>query len=54
MIKKNKSQTILYYAVLIAFVAAALLVMSGYIQRRIMGSYKEAGDRFSDGEQAVW
>jgi hypothetical protein len=50
----RKSQTILYYAVLIAFAAAALLVMGGYIQRRVMGSYKEAGDRFSDGEQSAW
>ena len=50
----KKSQTILYYALLIAFVAFALTVMAGYIQRRVLGSYKEAGDRFSDGEQAVW
>ncbi len=52
--KKTKSQTVLYYAMLIIFVAVALMVMGGYIQRRVLGSYKEAGDKFSDGEQAVW
>jgi len=51
---RNKAQAILYYALLIAFAAAALAVMTGYIQRRIIGSYKAAGDRFGDGEQTAW
>jgi len=51
---RNKAQAILYYALLIAFVAAALAVMTGYIQRRILGSYKAAGDKFGEGEQSPW
>ncbi len=52
--RKNKSQTVLYYAALIAAVAIALAIIGGYVQRRVLGSYKEAGDRFSDGEQTAW
>lgn len=51
MTKKNKSQSILIYAALIAFVVAALLAMSSYIQRSIQGTYKAAGDAFGDEEQ---
>jgi len=50
MVNRTKSQTILLYAALIAFVAVALLVMSGYIQRSIQGTYKSAGDAFGDEE----
>ncbi len=50
----KRAQTFLYYAVLIAVVAAALAIMTGYIKRRIMGSYKAAGDAFGEGEQSYW
>ena len=48
--KKTKSQMILFYAVLIAFVAVTLIIMSGYIQRRIQGVYQMAGDSIGEGE----
>ena len=44
MNKNKKSQAVVAYAALIAFVAAALIAMSVYLQRRIQGSYKQAGD----------
>tara|TARA_Y100000031_G_C8091351_1_gene324298 strand:+ start:405 stop:575 length:171 start_codon:yes stop_codon:yes gene_type:complete len=50
----NKSQAFLYYALLIAFVSVALFVMSGYLKRRIMGTYKAAGDAYGEGEQSNW
>ncbi|MDD3296151.1 MAG: hypothetical protein PHU64_02205 [Candidatus Omnitrophica bacterium] len=50
MIYKCKTQTILIYATLIAFVVATLMLMSGYIQRRVQGLYKQAGDAYGDGE----
>lgn len=51
MMKKNRSQAILVYASLIAFVAVALLVMSRYIQQKVQGVYKQAGDGIGGGEQ---
>lgn len=42
---------VLAYALLIAFVAAALLAMAGYMRKRIQGKYKEAGDTFGLQEQ---
>ncbi len=51
MKRADKAQTILVYATLIAFVVVALLAMSGYIQRRVQGIYKAAGDAFGDEEQ---
>lgn len=51
MRKKTKSQSFLVYAALIAFVVAALLAMSSYIQRSVQGTYKAAGDAFGDEEQ---
>ena len=45
----NKSQAILVFTLLILFVAAALITMAPYIQRRIQGSYKQAADAFSTG-----
>ncbi|MBN3040553.1 MAG: hypothetical protein JW867_05455 [Candidatus Omnitrophica bacterium] len=54
MKKKHKAQAALYYAILIVFVAVALFAMSGYLRRRIMGTYKGAGDAYGEGEQAVW
>ncbi len=47
---RNKAQAILSYAVLIAVVVAALLAMSGYLKRKIQGSYKSAGDAFGQEE----
>lgn len=51
MKRKSKSQTMLAYATLIAFVVAALIAMSSYIQRRVQGMYKSAGDAIGDEEQ---
>ena len=48
---KNKSQSILGYALLIAIVVAALLAMSVYMKRRIQGSYKKSADVFGQEEQ---
>lgn len=50
MLKRTKTQTIIIYAALIAFVVAALLAMSTYIQRSIQGTYKAAGDGWGDEE----
>ena len=50
MLKRTKAQSIIIYAALIAFVVAALLAMSSYIQRSIQGTYKAAGDAFGDEE----
>ena len=51
MIKLSKSQSIMVYATLIAAIALALIAMAPYIQRRIQGIYKAAGDAFGDEEQ---
>lgn len=50
MKQKRKAQDILVYATLIAAIAATLVIMSGYIQRRIMGVYQQAGDGIGGGE----
>ena len=50
MRKKTKSQAILAYVALIAFVVTTLIVMSGYIQSKIQGTYKMAGDVFAEWE----
>lgn len=47
----RKAQMIIAYAVLIAFVIAALTIMFGYIQRRVQGVYQQAGDSIGGGEQ---
>ena len=39
------------YAVLIAIVVAALLGMSVYTKRALMGRWREAGDTFGSGRQ---
>lgn len=49
--RKDKSQAILSYALLIALVVAALIAMSVYIKRRVQGGYKKSADVFGQGEQ---
>ncbi len=49
--RKNKSQLILGYALLIAVVVAALIAMSVYMKRRVQGGYKRSIDVFGQGEQ---
>jgi len=48
---KNKSQSILGYALLIATVVGGLIAMSVYIKRRVQGNYKKSADVFGQGEQ---
>lgn len=48
---KNKSQSILGYALLIAIVVAALIAISTYMKRRVQGSYRKAADVYGQGEQ---
>ena len=47
----KSSQVILAYAILIVVVIAVFLSMSGYIKRRLQGSYKKAADVFGLEEQ---
>lgn len=49
--KRSKSQAILTYAALIAIVITVLIIMWGYIQRRVQGVYQAAGDSIGEGEQ---
>lgn len=50
MRQKKKAQDSLVYAVLIAAIATALVIMSGYIQRRVQGVYQSTGDAIGGGE----
>jgi Flp pilus assembly pilin Flp len=50
MMKKSKAQTALVYAALIGFVVIALIAMFGYIQQKVQGVYKQAGDSIGEGE----
>lgn len=50
MMKRSKAQTALVYAALIAFVAIVLVAMFGYIQQKVQGVYKQAGDSIGEGE----
>ncbi|MFA5008565.1 MAG: hypothetical protein WC546_05030 [Candidatus Omnitrophota bacterium] len=50
MRQKKKAQDFLVYATLIAAIAVTLVIMSGYIQRRVMGVYQSAGDAIGGGE----
>lgn len=50
MKQKKKAQEFLVYAMLIAVIAAVLVLMSGYISRRVMGVYQSAGDSIGGGE----
>jgi Flp pilus assembly pilin Flp len=47
---KNKAQSYLIYAALVALIAASLIIISGYLRQRIQGSYKQAGDALGMGE----
>ncbi|MBP7087747.1 MAG: hypothetical protein KBB01_00465 [Candidatus Omnitrophica bacterium] len=47
----KQSQVILVYAILIVVIIAVFLAMSGYIKRRLQGSYKKAADTFGLEEQ---
>ncbi|MDD4294779.1 MAG: hypothetical protein PHP69_04640 [Candidatus Omnitrophica bacterium] len=49
--KKRKAQTAITYAALIAFVVVSLIIISGYLQGRVQGMYKSAGDSIGDEEQ---
>lgn len=46
LLKKNKAQSILEYAIMFACIAAALLVMQVYIKRGVQGKLRQAGDSF--------
>jgi len=46
----KKSQVILYYTALIVIVILALVILGGYIQRRVQGIYQQAGDSIGEGE----
>ena len=48
--RQKKTQMMLMYTALFAFVVTALLIMAGYIQNRIQGVYQSAGDAIGDGE----
>lgn len=50
-IRMRQAQSMLMYSALIAFVAIVLIIMFGYIHRRVMGVYQSAGDSIGDGEQ---
>ncbi|MBD3246935.1 MAG: hypothetical protein GF333_08035 [Candidatus Omnitrophica bacterium] len=45
------AQMILMYAALIAFVVIALIVVSSFMQEKVQGIYKQAGDGIGGGEQ---
>lgn len=49
--RKDKSQAILSYALLIALVVAVLITMATYIKRRVQGGYKKSADVFGLEEQ---
>ena len=50
MIKIKPAQSILEYAILIAVVIAAVVVMQVYMKRGISGRLKESSDKISGGE----
>lgn len=51
MKRKVKGQDLLFYTAVIIMVGIVLLILSGYIQSRIEGIYRGAGDAFGEGEQ---
>jgi hypothetical protein len=50
MLKVKQAQSILEYAILIAIVIAAVVVMQVYMKRGISGRLKDSTDRISGGE----
>lgn len=50
-IGKNKAQSFLEYAVLIAIAAAALVAMRIYFVRSVQEKYRQSADVFGEGEQ---
>jgi hypothetical protein len=50
MFLRKKTQSILEYAILIAIVIAAVVVMQVYMKRGISGRLKESSDKISGGE----
>ncbi len=48
--RSRKGQEILDYAVLLALVLAALLIMGYYIRNSLSGKIRDAGDAFGQGE----
>lgn len=51
-LQKRRAQGALEYAVLLAIIVAAIVVMQVYIKRGLMGKFKESSDDI--GEQADW
>lgn len=51
MMLKRKGFSILEYTILVVAVLAALIVMRSYLQRAIMGRYRETADAFGFGRQ---
>ena len=51
MKRKNKSQSVLAYALLFAVVVAAIIAMSVIMKRRVQGGYKKSADVFGQEEQ---
>jgi len=51
MLKRNKSQSVLVYAVLIAVISLGMIVMFKYVRNSIQGKYRQAGDTYGAGKQ---
>ena len=47
----RSGQSVIEYAVLIAVVAAAIIGMSVYSKRALMGKWRSVGDAFGSGRQ---
>lgn len=47
---QNKAQSYIMYATVVAIVAISLMIIWGYLQQRVQGSYKQAGDALGQGE----
>jgi len=50
LIKLRRSQSILEYAILIAIVIGAIVIMQVYVKRGISGRIKDSSDRISGGQ----
>jgi Flp pilus assembly pilin Flp len=49
-LRKHKGQSILEYAILIAIIIAAILVMQTFMKRGVQGRLKDSSDRISGGD----